>query len=245
MNAIISDIHGNLEAFEAVLADVSLHNVDSIYCLGDLVGFGPNPRECVDLAMQCRITLLGEFDRRAIEPAEASGHASDPTDTSVTRWTREELLAPLPSRASAEARLSFLRGLRMRHHEGPFLFVHGSPREPVAEFVFPEDVNNQRKMVQLFAHFKQYCLHGHSHLAGLLIEDWRKPSYQFRRPEDLDYVYELDKCKVLCDVGSVGQPRDGDWRACYVLLDERTIRFRRIEYDRDTTMRKLGSGPHL
>ena len=114
------------------------------------------------------------------------------------------------------------------------LFVHGSPRNHLNEYVFPEDIYNQRKMERIFALVDRYCFQGHTHVPGIFTE-----SLQFLSPEEFDYVYRLDGRKTLVNVGSVGQPRDGDWRASYALLDGDTIRYRRVEYDVDTTVRKI------
>jgi diadenosine tetraphosphatase ApaH/serine/threonine PP2A family protein phosphatase len=118
--------------------------------------------------------------------------------------------------------------------EDGFLYVHGSARNPLNEYVFPEDIYNLRKMERIFSQIDKYCFQGHTHVPGVFTE-----SLQFYSPEEIDYVYELDGRKTMINVGSVGQPRDGDWRACYVLLDGKTVRFRRVEYDIETTIKKI------
>jgi diadenosine tetraphosphatase ApaH/serine/threonine PP2A family protein phosphatase len=118
-------------------------------------------------------------------------------------------------------------------------FVHGSPRNPLHEYVFPEDIYDRRKMERSFALVKRCCFQGHTHLPGIVPE--QPPDdphrHKFQRPEEIDSVYHLDGHKTFCNVGSVGQPRDGDWRVCYVLLNKDDIRFRRVEYDIETTLR--------
>ena len=98
---------------------------------------------------------------------------------------------------------------------GPFLFVHGSPRNPLSEYIFPEDIYNHRKMERLFQLVERYCFQGHTHVPGIFTE-----SFQFFAPEEIDNEYTLGDGKVMVNVGSVGQPRDGDNRACYVILDD-------------------------
>jgi diadenosine tetraphosphatase ApaH/serine/threonine PP2A family protein phosphatase len=230
MKAIISDIHSNLEALQAVLADISKNGVKEIYCLGDMIGYGPNPRECLDLLISCPVTLLGNHDQAVLfDPMNFN-----PSAERATFWTRQQLDMPIPNRQAVDRRWEFLGERPMRHKEGDFLFVHGSPRNPLTEYVFPEDIYNEMKMRSLFALVPRYCLQGHTHLPGIFTE-----SKEFLAPDEIDHVYKLDGRKVLCNVGSVGQPRDGDWRACYVLLDGDTIHFRRVEYDVAKTIRKI------
>ena len=108
---------------------------------------------------------------------------------------------------------------------GDDLYLHGSPRDPVHEYVFPEDVYNQRNMESIFAGIARHCFCGHTHVPGVLTE-----FSDFKTPEQLDYQHTLAADKAIVNVGSVGQPRDGDPRACYVILDGSEITFRRLDY---------------
>jgi diadenosine tetraphosphatase ApaH/serine/threonine PP2A family protein phosphatase len=238
MKAILSDIHGNLEALRAVLVDISGHDIEAIYCLGDIVGYGPNPRECLDIAMHWNAVLLGNMDLAGTcDPTDVGPSASAASRSLV--WSRRELNVPVPDQESAGRRWKFLAERPRVHREGNFLLVHGSARNPLHEYVFPEDVYNPRKTERIFALVERYCFQGHTHVPGIFIEQSPGEVYQFIRPEETEYTYRLDVRKTLCNVGSVGQPRDGDWRACYVLLDEEAVRFRRVEYDIETTIRKI------
>jgi predicted phosphodiesterase len=242
VKALISDIHGNLEALEAVLKDIQQQNVEEIYCLGDVVGYGPNPRECIDLVMQCKVTLLGNHDQGAMFDPEGF---NQPAERAIF-WTRTQLEAAGESRQKREQRWEFLAERPRMVKENGLLFVHGSARNPLNEYVFPEDIYNQRKMDRIFALVEKYCFQGHTHVPGVFKESLPGDTYQFLSPEDIEYTYKLDGRKTLCNVGSVGQPRDGDWRACYVLLDDNpTIRYRRVEYDIDTTVKKIYDIPEL
>lgn len=236
MKALISDIHSNLEGLQAVLADIEKQNVKEIYCLGDVVGYGPNPRECIDLVMRCQVVLLGNHDQGALFDPEGF---NPPAERAIF-WTRSQLELPSDSRAAKEKRWEFLAERPRSHREQNFLFVHGSARNPLNEYVFPEDIYNQRKMERIFALVDRYCFQGHTHVPGVFTEN-----LQFLSPDEFDLVYRLDNRKMLCNVGSVGQPRDGDWRACYVLLDGETIRYRRVEYDIESTIRKIYAIPEL
>ena len=99
---------------------------------------------------------------------------------------------------------------------------------------------NQRKMERIFALVERYCFQGHTHVPGIFTENM-----QFLSPEEVEYAYKLDGRKTLCNVGSVGQPRDGNWRACYVVLDNDVIKFRRVEYDWQKTRDKIYDIPDL
>ena len=236
MKALISDIHGNLEALQAVLKDIEKNHVTEIYCLGDVVGYGPNPRECLERVMDCRVTLLGNHDQAALfDPSNFNEKAER-----AILWTREQLEASIPNRAAMERRWEFLAEMPRTYREGDLLLVHGSPRNPIHEYIFPEDIYNERKMDALFRLVERYCFQGHTHVPGIFTE-----SLSFLSPEDVDGTYHLDGRKVLVNVGSVGQPRDGDPRACYVLLDDDALYYRRVEYDVDATARKILSIPDL
>jgi diadenosine tetraphosphatase ApaH/serine/threonine PP2A family protein phosphatase len=241
VKAIISDIHSNLEALQAVLADIQQHAVTEIYCLGDVVGYGPNPRECIDLVMQCKMVLLGNHDQGAMFDPDGF---NSPAERAIF-WTRDQLESPGEQRPLKEKRWEFLAERPRQFREDGKLFVHGSARNPLNEYVFPEDIYNQRKMERIFALVERYCFQGHTHVPGVFTEQVPEDLYQFNSPEEIEFGHELDERKTLCNVGSVGQPRDGDWRACYVLLDDHTIRYRRIEYDIDTTVKKIYAIPEL
>jgi diadenosine tetraphosphatase ApaH/serine/threonine PP2A family protein phosphatase len=236
MKAIISDIHGNLEALLAVLDDIARQRVTEIYCLGDVIGYGPNPRECLDLVQQCKVVLLGNHDYAAL----ADTRGFNPAARRALHWTCLQLDQPIDPPEVIERRWKFLAELPMTHREGDVLYVHASPRNPLVEYVFPEDVHNQQKMDGVFAEIERCCFVGHTHVPGVFTED-----YLFRHPEDIKGTYRLDHRKTLCNVGSVGQPRDGSWRACYVMFDGTTIVYRRVNYDIQTTVKKIKAVPDL
>ena len=113
------------------------------------------------------------------------------------------------------------------------LFVHGSARNPLNEYVFPEDIYNKRKLEKIFALVPQYAFQGHTHVPGVFTE-----SFNFFSPEELDNEYRLGQEKAMINVGSVGQPRDGNPRSCYVVLEDGVVRFRRVEYPLETDDRE-------
>ena len=209
--ALISDIHGNLEALEVVLDDIKAQGITEIICLGDIIGYGPNPRECIDLVMErCAVSLLGNHDQGALYDPDGFNIGAE----RAIFWTREQLETS-GDRDKKEKRWEFLCELPRTHRLEQFLFVHGSPRNPLSEYIFPEDIYNQRKMERLFQLVERYCFQGHTHVPGVFTE-----SYQFFSPEEIDHEYTLGDGKVMINVGSVGQPRDGDNRACYVILED-------------------------
>jgi predicted phosphodiesterase len=237
MKAIISDIHGNLEALTAVLKDIAEQPVDAIYCLGDIVGYGTNPRECLRLVEQhCQVVLLGNHDQAVLSasPEQWVGPSGS------AQWTRSTVEAPVATAEDAQHRIAFLAARPLRHSEEGTLFVHGSPRDPLNEYVFPLDVHYQEKMEAIFSHIDRCCFAGHTHLPGVFAGGRRH-----YRADELPQGYHFRGQPILCNVGSVGQPRDGDWRACYALYDSERILFRRVVYDREGAESKRFAVPEL
>lgn len=239
MKAIISDIHGNLEGLKAVLAHIQEQKIETIYCLGDIVGYGPNPKECVDFVIDnTKMCLLGNHDQGALFDPEGFNAGAE----RAIFWTRRTLES---KDSRTQERWDFLGELPRRHTEGKLLFVHGSARNPLNEYVFPEDIYNQRKMERIFGLVSQYCFQGHTHIPGVFTED-----LNFVAPEEVDMEYKLGDQKALVNVGSVGQPRNGDNRSSYVILDGDddsgyTVKFQRVEYDFDATAKKIYEIPDL
>ncbi len=236
--ALISDIHSNLEAFQAVLADIQEQGIEEIFCLGDIVGYGPNPRECIDLAMKCRGCLLGNHDQGALFDPEGFNSGAE----RAIFWTRVQLESSNGDQAAEDGRWDFLGELPRNHQDGDLLFVHGSARNPLNEYVFPEDIYNKRKLEKIFALIRKHAFQGHTHVPGVFTED-----FNFLSPDEIEYRYELPDQKVMINIGSVGQPRDGDSRSCYVVLDEgdQTVHFRRVEYPLEKTIEKIYAIPEL
>lgn len=233
MRAIISDIHGNLEALQAVLADIKDKGCTELYCLGDIIGYGPNPRECVDNVMDADVCLLGNHDQAALFDPEGFNAGAE----RAIFWTRSVLETPGPK---SEGRWEFLGELPRRKVEGDLLFVHGSARNPLNEYVFPEDVYNQQKMEKIFALIGKYCFQGHTHIPGVFTE-----RLDFFAPEEIDFTYELGEDKVMINVGSVGQPRNGVNQSSYVILDGNQVQFQRVTYEFEKTIEKIYDIPEL
>lgn len=233
--AILSDIHGNLEALEAVLADVASQQVEEIYCLGDIIGYGPNPRECIDQVMQFNTIVLGNHDQGALFDPEGFSSGAE----RAIFWTRDQLELSTGNDEGAK-RWDFLAELPRVVRQPELLFVHGSARNPLNEYVFPEDIYNAKKLEKIFGLIERRCFQGHTHVPGVFTED-----YRFLHPSDIGYRYTFGKEKTMVNVGSVGQPRDNDPRSCYVILTDDAVEFRRVEYPLEKTVEKIYAIPEL
>lgn len=215
--AVVSDVHGNRHAFEAVLAEIDDAGVAEVWCLGDLVGYGADPNACVDLAAaHADVCLSGNHDLavRGDLPLEEFSEGA----AVAARWTQEVI---------AEDALEFLRALPSVDEDGVVGLFHASPRDPVWEYV----LSDLQAELCLDVQRHRVCLIGHSHVA-LAFE--RKPGQTAhgdprRRGAEADLV----EGEWLVNPGSVGQPRDGDPRAAWLELDLDAwrARWRRVEYD--------------
>jgi predicted phosphodiesterase len=240
MFAVVSDIHSNLEALTTVLADIEERGIRTIYCLGDVVGYGPNPRECLDLIIEkSKWCVLGNHDYAVFyEPTNFNYGAEQ-----ASFWTREVLEAER-DKELGDRRWSFLGELPMRRTLKTKLgastavidYVHASPRKPVNEYIFPDDVyTNPAKVRLLFERIGHICFVGHTHMPGVFLDE-----PDFYPPDELGGSYPIvDDEKAIINIGSVGQPRDKDNRACYVYVDENRVHFVRLAYDFETTMSKI------
>lgn len=247
MYAIISDIHSNLEALTAVLERIEQAGVEEILCLGDVIGYGPDPEPCIDLVRQkCRFTIRGNHDDALM------GDAVDfnPIAREVIEGTRQMLKPGLFSSALKRERWAFLKNLEASRKEGRVLYVHGSPRDPIKEYVMrPDVVFAPEKLQDIFSRFDNYCFVGHTHQPGVFVE--RKQGgrlvYQHVPPNEMepDAIYLCGDEKALVNVGSVGQPRDQDPRSCFVFVEDDAkgnpikVKFERVAYDFRPTMEKI------
>lgn len=213
--AIIADIHGNLEALNAVLSKIDALNVQTIYCLGDIVGYGPNPNECVELIRSRNIPSIAGNHDKAVTGELSIGSFSHMAKAGVL-WTKSEI---------TEDNEEYLLSLPYSIQEHNIVFVHSSPDYP-EEFRYllsPEDVRES------FDYFStQLCFVGHTHHPVIFCEDFRTKEITREK-------------KFIINVGSVGQPRDGNWKACFVLLDTElyTLEFVRVEYDVEAVRKKI------
>jgi diadenosine tetraphosphatase ApaH/serine/threonine PP2A family protein phosphatase len=241
IQGLISDIHGNLAALTAVIADAEANGAERLICLGDVVGYGPFPGECLDMVRRCGAVLMGNHEEALIYGAENF----NPRAKRAIDWTRD-FLKTSGDEETRKHRWHILQNLQLHAQDGRFMFTHASPRQPTREYVMPRDSKNAVKMGEIFSLIPHVCFVGHTHIPGVFLED-----LSFTPPSQLwanTYFVESDE-KALVNIGSVGQPRDGDLRACYCLLDNdpaspRVI-FRRVSYDVETTAKAIEENPNL
>jgi predicted phosphodiesterase len=229
--ALISDIHSNLEALHAVLKDISNNSVQEIFCLGDLVGYGPNPREVIQKAMDWGWTLRGNHEDALLYFALDF----NPDAVRSIEWTRDQLNSTQYPRETNFKIWNFLGDLPDSNQKEDILFVHASPRDRTKEYIMPQDIQNREMMAEIFSLFERVCFVGHTHIPGIFTDD-----FKFYPPNAFAHRLKmLPGKKLLINIGSVGQPRDGDPRASYILFRGDTIEFRRVEYNYKETMKKI------
>jgi predicted phosphodiesterase len=216
---IISDIHGNLTAFQTVLKDAGKlgKDYDFVWCLGDVVGYGPDPNECVETLRELpHLCLAGNHDWATLGRLDVRTFNADARK--ALTWTRDTL---------NEENMAYLEALPTTFVMGEFTLAHGSPREPVWEYILDPLVASVN-----FQHFETpYCLVGHTH-SPVIFKSTGKGESQAIAPE-YGKPIKLDGKQQIINPGSVGQPRDSDNRAAYAILDldAMTWEFRRIPYD--------------
>ena len=235
MIAFISDIHSNTEALEACLGAIEKLGADRILCLGDVIGYGPQPRETLLRVMDvAEFSLLGNHEHGCMF------YASDfnPRARAAIEWTKAQLnRRDCPSTENYKM-WNYLDGMPKTFVENEVFLAHGSPRDPVKEYLVPKDAGDTEKMRGCFEKFEgdaRLCFVGHSHVPGVYPE-----SGGFLSPKDNDHRWSPKNGeRAMVNVGSVGQPRDGDTRACFATWDGETVRFHRVEYDFAATMQKI------
>lgn len=215
--AIVSDVHGNRHALEATLEDIGGHDTDQTWCLGDVVGYGADPNECVALAREhTDICLAGNHDLAVTGEIALDDFARGAAI--AAEWTRDVI---------GHEEMRWLSRLRpLGEAEGVGLF-HGSPRDPVWEYV----ITALAAEMNLDRHDHRVGLVGHSHIAlSYVRREGEIATGEARRDGDL---VNLVDGEWLLNPGSVGQPRDGDQRAAWMLLDNDswTAEYRRVDYD--------------
>jgi len=239
MIAFISDIHSNTEALGACLAEIDRLGCKRIQCLGDVIGYGPEPRETLFTVIdRCEFSLLGNHEHGAMF------YASDfnPKARAAIEWTRDQLQRRDRPRDENRKLWDYLGDMKTTHRENGTLLAHGSPRDPVKEYLVPRDAADLDKMNGCFAEMgdARVCFVGHSHVPGVYL-----PGGSFQSPTDVGDEFVLGAPKTIINIGSVGQPRDGDIRASFCTLDGDTVRFHRVAYDVEATMAKIRAVPEL
>ncbi len=217
--AILSDIHANWPALQAVVADAK--DVDGVICLGDVVGYGADPIRCLDEVRERGWpTLVGNHDRACTDPQILAWFNDDAA--TVIHWTKDQL---------GDERLQWLANLPETLTEDGVLLVHASPRDPIFEYI----LDGATAYANLVLLGDRACLHGHTHIPGYFYPDG----------DEVEHNYWLGRVRVhgpaLINPGSVGQPRDGIADASYGIWDsdEQMFEWRRVPYDRDAAKRAI------
>jgi len=221
---VLSDIHSNLAALQAVLDDAG--EVDITWSLGDIVGYGPEPNECIQM-LQSRphVAIAGNHDWGVLGKLDLADFNVDARIANL--WNREQL---------TPESLAYLQALPEKRVEGDCTLAHGSPRYPIWEYLISSNVAGAN-----FAHFDTaICLVGHTHVPILFRQVAEDMECQAIYLPEAQRV-RLDDARYIINPGSVGQPRDGDPRAAYLLLDteESIIEHRRVAYDIAATQAKM------
>lgn len=224
--AIIADIHANLAAFRAVLDDIEHRGgVDEIWCLGDIVGYGPDPHECIELLRQYNhICVAGNHDWAAIGKLDTSDF--NPDAATACRWTAKQL-----SRDDVD----YIKSLPLVIKEADFTLVHGSPREPAWEYLL--STSNAKEN---FAFYQtKFCLVGHSHVP--LVFNYNESGTCSYNEFSPNIGLALEKNRLIINPGGLGQPRDGDARASYAIYDSEVtiMRLYRIPYEISVTQASM------
>ena len=224
--AIISDIHANLEALEAVLADIETQNIDDVLCLGDVVGYGVNPNECVEKVRErCPMVLLGNHDAAAV--GMLSTHHFNIHAKIAIEWTSDNL---------DKGARAYLQALPLRKVLHGSTFVHATPYEPNMWYY----ITSLEEAAFNFQFFDTpACYIGHTHIPIIIVLDKEKELYVHQ--DGAISFGERKECRFLINVGSVGQPRDRNPNACYGILDleKNAFEHRRVAYDLAKTQAKM------
>jgi len=235
--ALISDLHSNAEALDAALRDIEAQRPEAIVCLGDIVGYGASPREVILRTRDaCQVVLQGNHDAALLDDRDAAGF--NERALRAIEWTRQALDA---EREENWPLWDWLGGLHPSMDATPagsetVHLVHASPRHPLAEYLMPNfGPDNERVAGSFAAARHRLTFYGPTHHAG-----WFAEGDGFQRAAENDAVLRLEPGRrYMINVGSVGQPRDGDPRLGYALYDGASVRWRRIAYDHQAAGRRI------
>jgi diadenosine tetraphosphatase ApaH/serine/threonine PP2A family protein phosphatase len=220
---ILSDIHSNLTALEAVLNDAG--DFQEVWCLGDVVGYGPDPNACITTlnSISNLICIRGNHDAAVLGMIDKGAFNWEARIS--LEWQRKQL---------TEECLEFLEKLPEKYEKDRFILAHGSPRNPVWEYIM--DTNTAQWNMQAFD--SKFCLVGHSHIAGIFSQ--KNNSKVFLKSFALNKKFQLEN-KSIINPGSVGQPRDRDIRASYMIYetDDESFEYRRVAYDVETVVNRI------
>jgi len=230
--AVISDVHANLDALLAVLDDFDEQEVEKVYCLGDLVGYGAHPLEVIDIAMQdFEWVVRGNHDDAVTYKIP---RYFNETAANAVYWTRDRLKPGKYSRPHAVKRWEFMRKkLKDKMVIGDMGFGHGTLD---SYFHYIDNAKHAKQVFEMMPPEINVLFVGHTHIPGI----WEKTSKGINYYKwDSAELPSMRKNPLIINVGSVGQPRDGDTKACYVIVEGDSVRYRRVQYDIDTAVKAI------
>lgn len=233
--ALLSCLHANLEATTAVLENIRKIGIDRVICLGDLVGYGGDPLHVVEASYPFDVVLTGDHDEGIVHGPDGF----DPIVRESIVVARSMIRPGVFADARKKQAWNFMKSLPVWFQEGGTSYMHASPRHPTKEYILRTDCQDlfgapTKKLQSIFRKIERICFTGHTHDPGVVTENG-----EFQRPSDFGSIFRFQNGrKYLVNVGSVGQPRDGDPRACYAIFDERSVEFRRVDYDVERAMEK-------
>ncbi len=220
---LFSDVHGNFPALESVIHAFQNENIDQYFCAGDVVGYGADPVRCIDRVKNLpSVCVAGNHDWAVLGKVDTSDF--NPAAKAAIVWTKKNI-------SSEDS--NFLKGLTLIHKNADFILVHGSLQEP-ERFHYLFDREETRGTFDLMD--RAVCFVGHTHVAGVFVEENHRVS---------DFSFSNLKVeknrRYIVNLGSVGQPRDGDSRAYYCIFDTKTkmISIKRVDYDVTETQRRI------
>jgi len=219
-----SDVHANLEALKACIIDFRTEKIDKLFFLGDAVGYGPNPDECVKLIDEISdAKLMGNHDYAALGLMETDYFNQYAAES--VGWTKTSL---------SEKAIEIMSDFELTYEVDDFLLVHSSPRDPESWHY----ILDMEDAEENFDHFEQrICLVGHTHRPYIVSKGDSESGVLSKNTEEVI----LDDRRYLINIGSLGQPRDGDPRCCYLIYDTKTrmVRLRRVQYDVKSTQSNM------
>ena len=243
----VGDIHGRLDLLDGLIdrmtedyRGLGRQDPPVLVMLGDYVDRGAQSSAVIDRLIALKGQAAeGRFEFRALMGNHDFAVLFEPFNFNpgaeqACFWTRQQFETDPDPKRRAE-RWKFIGNLPVRIRTNEFVATHASPRRPINEYIFPDDIyTNPGKFHSIFEKFDRLCFVGHTHVPGVFLE-----GPDFYSPDELEYRFEFSDEKAIINVGSVGQPRDKDPRASFVIVNDNVIEFVRLEYDVETTVRKV------
>ncbi|BBM87346.1 metallophosphoesterase family protein [Candidatus Uabimicrobium amorphum] len=230
MIAIIASIHGNLQALQAVIEDIDKRNIKTIYCLGDMVGYGPNPRECIEIVRdRCEFCLRGDFEENIMRQSLSS----TPGVLEITiEWIRNQLYSESYPETQNNELWDVIANAKQKVYRDRCLYAHNA--SPNNGYAVPLSFIQLKYTMSHFSNYNVFFCGG-SHVPGVFTEE-----YQYHYAADINNLFYLSPTsKQIIDVGSVGKPQDRNNHACYAILNDQTLQWIRVEYDINKTIEEI------